>query len=151
MKKKGKAKKIKVNKKMLIILLAVVLAIFAIILIVNLVNKEEEKPETPPTIVQLPETTYSDMQVKNIVMELLKGNAADGTDQTRVSFEIVNTTPNKVQSQSFEAVLIGADGSEITRMPYNYIQELEVGEPHEIEVVYKGDLTATTQIKLIQE
>jgi len=146
-------KKIRKGKKILLLLLLIVVVVVAVILIVNIVNKlpGTQQPEEVQTIIPLPETTYSDMQVKNIVMELLKGNAQDGGDETVVTFEIHNTTPNKVESQSFEAVLIGADENIIARMPYNYIQSLEVGEVHRINVVYKGDLTATTHIKLIEK
>lgn len=144
----------KKQKKLIMLVAAVIVAILAIILVASLVNKKtEQEPETPnePIGVQLPETIYSEMQVKNIVMELLKGNAQDGTDETMISFEIVNTTENKVESQSFEAILMDADGNEIARMPHNYIQELEVGESQGFNVVYEGDLTATTQIKLIEK
>lgn len=146
-------KKMRKGKKMLLIILAVIVAIIAIVLIVKLVNRDSKEPgaEETPVVIQLPETTYSDMKVENIVMELLKENAQDGKDETLVTFDIRNTTTNKVQSQFFEAVLIGADENIIARMPHNHIQELEVGQTHRVNVVYKGDLTATTQIKLIEE
>lgn len=146
-------KKIRKGKKMLLIILAVVVVVIAIVLIAKVVNKQPQQPETPetPVIVQLPETTYSDMEVRNIVMELLKGNAQDGGDQTLVTFEICNTTNSKVEAQSYETVLIGADENIIAKMPYNPVKELEVGEVQRVNVVYEGDLTATTQIKLIKE
>lgn len=146
-------KKMRKGKKMLLIALIVLVVILAIVLVVNIVNKITEKPEVPekPVIVQLPETTYSNMQVENIVMELLKGNSQDGRDETLLTFDIRNTTDKKVESQFFEAVLIGADENIIDTMKHNYIQELEVGETHRVNVVYKGDATGTTQIKLIEE
>lgn len=145
-------KKIRKGKKILLIALLIV-AIVTIIGIVSFVNKSRENPEVPKEekYVPLPETTYSEMQVKNIVMELRKENAQDGQDETVVTFEIHNTTSEKVESQFFEAVLIGNDENVIARMPHNYIQSLDVGAVHRINVVYKGDLTATTHIKLIEE
>lgn len=148
-------KKIRKGKKTLLIILAAIVAIIVIFFIVKAVKDNSGQHEDPtqdePIVQQLPETTYSSMQVKNIVMELLKGNAQDGGDETVVTFEIHNTTDKKVESQFFEAVLIGSEENIIARMPHNLIQSLEVGEVHRINVVYKGDLTATTQIKLIEE
>ena len=140
-------KKIRKGKKMLLILLAVVVAILAIVLIVNLVNKEPETPETPDTeiAIPLPETTYSDMQVRNIVMEYLKDQ-----NRTMVSMEIDNTTSTKVENDKFTAMLIDADGNVIGQMPTS-IQILNPGEQYKVQVILSGDLTATTQIKLVKE
>ena len=146
-------KKIRKGKKTLLILLAIIAVIIITVIITVVVKNVQKQPNEPEeqVIIQLPETTYSDMQVKNIVMELLKGNAQDGGEETVVTFEIHNTTNKKVESQFFEAVLIGSDENVIARMPHNYIQSLDVGQVHRINVVYKGDLTATKQIKQIEE
>ena len=142
MKKMRKGRKI-----LLITLLAIIVLIVAVIIIKNVGNK---KPETPiddvRPIVQLPETTYSNMEVKNIQMEYLKEQ-----DKTVLRFDIFNTTSNKVEEQFFDAVLIGSDENILAQMPYVYIQSLDVGQQHALEVVYAGDLTSTTQIKLIEK
>ena len=141
-------KKMRKGKKMLLIGLAVLVAIIAIVLIVMLVKKQPEKPEVPgetQKVYQLPETTYSNMEVKNIVMEFLKNN-----NETMVSMEIHNTTENKVEDESLTAILLDKDGNVLGQMP-TWIQLLDVGEQYEISVVLKGDLTATTQIKLVEK
>ena len=147
-------KKIRKGKKILLIILMTIIVALAIFFIVKLVNKIQNEPGTQeevPQVFSLPETVYSNMQVKNIVMELLKGNAQDGSDQTMVSFDIHNTTETPVQEQYFDAVLIGPDDSIIATMEHTYIQQLDVGQVHEVSLIYKGDLTATTKIKLIEK
>jgi len=140
-------KKMRKGKKMLLILLAVVIAVVAVVLIVNRVNKEPETPVDPDIniAVPLPETTYSDMQVRNIVMEYLKDQ-----NRTMVSMEIDNTTSTKVENDKFTAMLINADGEVIGQMPTS-IQTLGPGEQYKVQVILSGDLTATTQIKLVKE
>ena len=140
-------KKIRKGKKMLITILVAVVVIIAAVVIINLIRKGFERPETPeePTIIQLPDTTYSNMQVKNIQMEHLKA-----ANETVVTFEIHNTTEAKVENQHFDAYLIGADENVLGEMQ-TYIQELEVGQQHRVNVVFAGDLTATTQIKLVEK
>lgn len=140
-------KKIRKGKKMLLILLALAVVILAIVLIVNLVNKEPETPENPyeNLAVPLPETTYSDMQVRNIVMEYLQDQ-----NKTMVSMEIDNTTSNKVENDKFTAMLINAEGEVIGQLPTS-IQTLGPGEQYKVQVILSGDLTATTQIKLVKE
>ena len=88
--------------------------------------------------------------LKNISMQLLKGNASDGSDETMVSMEIHNTTQNKVEDDYLTAILIGPDENVLGEMP-TWIQLLDVGEQYKISVVLKGDLTATTQIKLVEK
>lgn len=141
-------KKMRKGKKMLLIGLAVLVIILAVVLIVNLVNRGPEQPEVPDDtqqVIQLPETTYSNMQVKNIAMEFLKNN-----NETMVSMEIHNTTENKVEDDNLTAILLDAEGNVLGQMP-TWIQSLDVGEQYEISVVLKGDLTATKQIKLVEK
>ena len=140
-------KKIRKGKKMLLILLAVVIAIIAIVLIVNIVNKsgQTELPEEKPIIIPLPETTYSDMQVKNIEMEYLKNN-----NETMVTMEIHNTTTNTVEKENLDAMLIGADENVLGKIQ-TYIKKLSPGEQYDISVILRGDLTAATQIKLVKK
>lgn len=136
-------------KKLLIILLIIALIIIGAVFIVNkVINKEPETPEIPEKqpIFQLPNTTYSEMEVTNIVMEYLEDN-----NQTVIRFNINNTTDSKVQNQKFTAVLIGPNEEVLAEMPNTYIQDLAVGQQHAVEVIYGGDLTSTKQIKLIKE
>lgn len=141
-------RKIRKGKKMLIIfLIAVVVIIAAIFIVKNIVNKEPETPVTEelPQVIQLPETTYSNMEVKNIEMEYLKNN-----NETMVTMEIHNTTKNSVSKENLDAILIGPDENVIGQIQ-TYIQKLEPGEQYDISVILKGDLTATTQIKLVKK
>lgn len=142
-------KKIRKGKKMLIIIaMAIVVIIAAIFIIKAIVNKDPghgETPEDVPQIIQLPETTYSNMQVKNVEMEYLKNN-----NETMVSMEIHNTTENKVEKENLDAILIGPDENVLGQIQ-TYIQELNPGEQYDISVILKGDLTATTQIKLMKK
>ena len=146
-------KKIRKGKKILLSLLAVVLIILAVVLIVKLVNKKPT--ETPGTeieyepIIQLPEITYSGMEVKNIQVKLLKDND-NGKGETVLSMEIHNTTTEKVENEYFTAILIGPDGEILGQMPTS-ITTIDVGEQFNTQVVLKGDLTALTQIKLIEK
>ena len=142
-------KRIRKGKLMLAILILVAIIAAIVILIINMVNKEPEKPEVPEDIspiIELPDTTYSNMEVKNIHMEYLKEN-----DQTAVRFDIVNTTSQKVNNQLFTSVLIGPDDEVIAEMPFTHIQDLEVGQTHALEVIFEGDVTATTKIKLVEK
>lgn len=142
-------KKIRKGKKMLITLLIAIIAIIAAVIIIsNIVNKQpgsEETPEEIRQVIQLPETTYSNMEVKNIEMEYLKNN-----NETMVSMEIHNTTNTKVEKENLDAILIGPDENVIGQIQ-TYIQKLDVGEQYDISVILKGDLTAATQIKLVKK
>lgn len=140
--------KMRKGKKMLILLLiAVIVVVIAAICIIKVINKIPQEPEVPDDtqqVIPLPETTYSNMEVKNISMEYLQNN-----DETMVSMEIHNTTETKVENENLTAMLIGQDGNVLGQMP-TWIQSLDVGEQYEISVILKGDLTATTQIKLVE-
>lgn len=140
-------KKIRKGKKMLLILLIAIVAIIATILIVNIVKKQNEpvEPEYKDEVIPLPETTYSNMQVKNIQMEYLRNN-----NETMVTMEIYNTTTNTVENENLDAILIGPNEDVLGKMQ-TYIKKLSPGEQYDISVVLKGDLTATTQIKLVKK
>ena len=138
-------KKMRKGKKILLISLIVLIAAIAIVLIIKNVGKmQHETPEVPEEapVILLPETTYSDMQVKNIQMEYLKDN-----DQTMITMDIFNTTSNKVEKEHFDAILIGSNENVLGQLQ-TYISSLEPGEQCSVSVIYKGDLTETTHIKL---
>ncbi len=140
-------KKMRKGKKMLLILFAVIIIALTVVLIVNIVNKTPGTPEVPDDtqqVIPLPQTTYSDMEVRNISMEYLKSN-----NETMVNMEIHNTTQNKVEDESLTAVLLDANGN-ILGQRATWIQLLDVGEQYDISVILEGDLTSTTQIKLME-
>ena len=142
-------KKIRKGKKMLIILfIAVIVIIAAVFIMKGIINKmsgTQEDPKEQQQIISLPTTTYSNMEVKNIQMEYLKKN-----NETMVTMEIHNTTENKVVEEKLDAVLIGEDENILGQIQ-TYIKKLEPGEQYEISVILKGDLTATTHIKLVKK
>lgn len=140
------------QKKILIILLAIILLVIATVFIVKFVNKQpqtpsEEEIEYEP-IIQLPNITYSGMEVRNIQVKLLRDND-EGRGETVLSMEIHNTTSQKVENEKFTAILLGPDEEIIGQMPTS-IKKLDVGEQSNTQVVLKGDLTAVKQIKLIE-
>lgn len=138
-------KKIRKGKKMLLILGIALLAILAVVIIVNIV-RHQSGPETPVdegnVVVPLPATTYSDMEVRNIEMVYLKDN-----NETMISMEIHNTTSNKVEDENLDVIWVGQNESVLGKIPTS-IETLEPGEQYDISVILKGDLTATSQIKL---
>ena len=142
-------KKIRKGKKMLLtFLMAIIVIIIAVFVIKGIVNKTPggvEQPEETPQVIALPATTYSNMEVKNVQMEYLKKN-----NETMVTMEIHNTTENSVSEEKLDAILIGKDENVLGQIQ-TYIKKLEPGEQYEISVVLKGDLTATTQIKLVKK
>ena len=139
-------KKVRKGKKMLITALIVVIVVIAIILIVVQVRKNN-KPSTPTEednqVIALPKTTYSGMEVSNIYMEYLKDN-----NDTMITMTVTNTTSQKVEKEVFNTILIGDKENVLGQMGYTTISNLDVGEQHNISVIYKGDLTGTKQIKL---
>lgn len=139
-------KKVRKGKKMLIIALIAVIVVIAIILIVVQVRKNN-KPSTPTEednqVIALPKTTYSGMEVSNIYMEYLKDN-----NETMITMTVTNTTSQKVEKEVFNTILIGDKENVLGQMGYTTISNLDVGEQHNISVIYKGDLTGTKQIKL---
>ena len=140
-------KKMRKGKKMLLILLIAIVVIIATILIVNTVKKHNEPvgPEYKDEIIPLPETVYSDMQVKNIQMQYLRDQ-----DKTKLSMTIDNTSNRKAVDERLDAILIGPNENVLGTME-TWIQELDVGDQYKMEVILKGDLTATTQIKLVEK
>lgn len=141
-------KKIRKGKKMLLILFIAIILIFAIVAIVNIVKnpKEPVEPEKEEEIIQLPETVYSDMKVKNIQVQYLKNQ-----DKTKLRMTIDNTSNKAANDDVFDAVLIGPDEEILTTMEARIVGELKVGEQCNVEVILKGDQTAVTQIKLIEK
>ena len=128
-------KKVRKGKKMLILIsIAIILIIVATLIIIKVVHKKGKTPETPveetQQVIQLPETTYSSMQVKNIR-----------------TMSIYNTTSNKVKDENLDAILIGPDGNVLGKIQ-TFIKKLDVNEQYDISVVLKGDLTSAQQIKL---
>lgn len=142
-------KKIRKGKKMLLIILIAIIAVIAAVVIINIVKNISSGPEVPidetTQVIPLPETTYSNMEVKNIQMEYLKNN-----DQTMVTMKIHNTTENKVENERLDVVWIDQD-EKILGQIETWIQKLDVGEQYEISVILDGDLTATKQVKLIKK
>ena len=75
----------------------------ATVVIVNIVNKQPETPQEPEEVqqvIQLPETTYNNMEVKNVQMEYLKDN-----DETIVKMELHNTTENVLENEKIDGHL----------------------------------------------
>ena len=142
-----KTRKVRKGKKMLgiilIAIIAIIILVVAIVLIVrNVNNNEETTGEEQQSVIPLPDTTYSDMEVSNIYMEYL-----DDQDQTMVSMSILNTTQTAVENESLNAILVGADGEVLGRMR-TWIQGLGVGEQYDISVILNGNLTGTQSIQL---
>lgn len=140
------------QKKILIILVTIILLVIATVLIVKFVNKQPQTPsgeeiEYEP-IIQLPNITYSGMEVRNIQVKLLRDND-EGRGETVLSMEIHNTTSQKVENEKFTAILLGPNEEIIGQMPTS-ITKLDVGEQFNTQVVLDGDLTAVKQIKLIE-
>ena len=139
-------KKVRKGKKMLITTLIAIVVVIAIILIVVQVRKNT-KPSVPTEednqVIALPKTTYSGMEVSNIYMEYLKDN-----NETMITMTVTNTTSQKVEREVFNTILIGENENVLGQMGYTTISNLDVGEQHNISVIYKGDLTGTKQIKL---
>jgi len=139
--------KINGKKLLMVILIAIAIIVAVTLIVTKVINKKTEQPgEEQTPIIQLPETTYSEMQVKNIQIEYLEEQ-----NKSVLRFDILNTTDEKVESQHFTAILIGANEEILAEMPYVYIQSLDVGQQHALEVIYAGDVTATTQIKLVEK
>ena len=138
--------KVRKGKKMLMFATIIVIAIIiAIVLIVTkVVNKKSDDTQTgnEESVISLPDTTYSDMQVNNIYMEYLADQ-----DKTMVSMSILNTTTQKVEDESLNAILIG-DNENVLGQMETWIQSLSAGEQYDISVILNGNLTGTKLIKL---
>ena len=140
-------RKIRKGRKKLIILLIAIVVIIATIVIVNIVRNsgDPEQPSDPGAIIPLPETTYSNMEVRNVQMQYLTEN-----DQTEITMEIHNTTSERVEREKFDVVWIGADETTLARIETE-ISDLDVGKTHAISVVLPGNLTSTTEIRLVEK
>lgn len=137
----------KKNKKRLL-LLAIILLIIAVVIIIVNVNKNKNKPETPSDtnpVYDLPDTSYSNMEVKYVQMEYLKSQ-----NQTMVSFQINNTTTKNVENENVNVLFINDNGEVLGTMT-TLINKLAPGEETAVSVIYKGDITGTTVIKLEKE
>ena len=133
--------------KLVLTILSIVILIAVIVAIVFFVkNKGESKPgvgeDQNVEVYDLPDATYSDMKVSDIEMEYLKTN-----NETMVTMIINNTTQNTVEKESLTAILLDKDGNTLGETR-TYIEHLAPGEQYSISVILKGDLTATTQIRL---
>ena len=142
-----KTRKVRKGKKMLgiilIAIIAIIILVVGIVLIVrNVNNNEGTTGEEQQSVIPLPDTTYSDMEVSNIYMEYL-----DDQHQTMVSMSILNTTQTAVENESLNAILVGADGEVLGQMQ-TWIQSLGVGEQYDISVILNGNLTGTQSIQL---
>ncbi len=139
-------KKVRKGKKMLMFAAIIVIAIIiAIVLIVTkVVNKKSDDTQTgnEESVISLPDTTYSDMQVNNIYMEYLADQ-----DKTMVSMSILNTTTQTVEDESLNAILVG-DNENVLGQMETWIQSLSAGEQYDISVILNGNLTGTKLIKL---
>ena len=139
----------KKRSKKRIFLLIIVIAIIAVIITI-VVNsnknktKEEDNNQSNP-LYDLPDTSYSNMEVKYVQMEYLKDN-----DETMVSFQIDNTTNLKVTNEMMNVLFIN-DNGEVLGTMQTQIDELDPGDQTNVSLIYKGDITGTTVIKLEKE
>lgn len=136
----------KKNKKKLLLLVVTLLLIIAVI-VIN-VNKDKTKTETPSDtnpVYDLPDTSYSNMEVKYVQMEYLKN-----MNQTMVSFQINNTTTTTIENENVNVLFINDNGEVLGTMT-TLINKLAPGEETAVSVIYKGDITGTTVIKLEKE
>lgn len=144
----------KIKKGKIIAVLAVaVIIVIAVVLVVKFVNKDTDdgkggsgaagqQTQEQAVVYDLPDVTYSDMQVTDIEMEYLEDN-----NETMVSMIINNTTENQVENESLTAYLIDANG-ETVGQTRTFISSLAPGAQYSITVILKGNLTTTKQIKL---
>lgn len=138
------------NKKVIIILAIIIAVIIAIVLIVNVVKRSKKPNEDVPNdeqniVRELPDTKYSDMTVNNVQMEYLKEN-----NETMVSMTINNTTKRNVVNERLTALLLNEDG-EVLNSINTFIDSLAINDQYNISVIFKGDLTSTTQIVLQEQ
>lgn len=138
--------------KIIAVAVALVVIVVAVVLVVKFMDKDTEdskkgttgnaQQQTEDVTYDLPDITYSDMQVTDIEMEYLEDN-----NETMVSMLINNTTETAVENESLTAYLIDANG-ETVGQTRTYISSLAPGGQYSISVILKGNLTSTTQIKL---
>lgn len=146
MSEKKEKRKIRKGKVILTVVAILILVAVVVAVVLFVKNRGGSKPglgeEQNKEVFDLPDVTYSNMQVTNIEMEYLKDN-----NETMVSMIINNTTETIVERESLTAVLYDKDGNTLGQTK-TYIEHLSPGEQYSISVILKGDLTATTQIQL---
>ena len=140
----ARIKKRRVFLGIMMLLIIIVVIVMSVIVVKKIKQNNQTTSENTETnnIVALPDTTYSDMEVKDIEMEYL-----DKTNETMVSMVIENTSENNVEKEKVEALLVDKDGN-VLGQTQTYIEILTKGQQYRISVVLKGDLTATATIKL---
>ena len=141
-------KKIRKGKKILIIFW-VILLIAAIALIINFIGKQQQGPENPQEevspVIPLPDTTYNDMEVRNVQMEYLEDQ-----DKTIVKMEMYNTTQKVVENEKINVVWVGPNEQVLGQIE-THVKNLQPGEQVNMNVILSGDLTATQRINLIKK
>lgn len=130
---------------LLIIFIAIIAVIITIVVNSNKNKTKEEDNNQSNPLYDLPDTSYSNMEVKYVQMEYLKDN-----DETMVSFQIDNTTNLKVTNEMMNVLFIN-DNGEVLGTMQTQIDELDQGDQTNVSLIYKGDITATTVIKLEKE
>ncbi len=130
---------------LLIIFIAIIAVIITIVVNSNKNKTKEEDNNQSNPLYDLPDTSYSNMEVKYVQMEYLKDN-----DETMVSFQIDNTTNLKVTNEMMNVLFIN-DNGEVLGTMQTQIDELDPGDQTNVSLIYKGDITATTVIKLEKE
>ena len=135
--------------KIAVVAVAILVVIIAIVLVVKFINKDSEggkgkgqQQKQEAVVYELPDVSYSDMQVTDIEMEFLEDN-----NETMVSMIINNTTDRQVENESLTAYLIDANG-ETVGSTKTFIASLAPGAQYSITVILKGNLTTTTQVRL---
>lgn len=146
MSEKNEKRKLRKGKVILTVVAIVVLIAVVVAIVLFVRNKGENNPTGGENqnidVFELPDVTYSDMNVTDIEMEYLKDN-----NETMVSMIINNSTENHVQKENLTAILLDKDGNTLGETR-TYIESLAPGEQYSISVILRGDLTATTQILL---
>ena len=130
---------------LLIIFIAIIAVIITIVVNSNKNKTKEEDNNQSNPLYDLPDTSYSNMEVKYVQMEYLKDN-----DETMVSFQIDNKTNLKVTNEMMNVLFIN-DNGEVLGTMQTQIDELDPGDQTNVSLIYKGDITATTVIKLEKE
>lgn len=138
------------NKKVIILIAIVIAVVLIVVLIASLVNKskkptDDSQNEEQNIVRDLPDTKYSDMTVNNVQMEYLKQN-----NETMVSMTINNTTNRKVVNERVTVLLLNESGEVLDKMN-TFIDSLDINEQYNISLIFKGDLTSTTQIVLQEQ
>ena len=138
------------NKKVIILIAIVIAVVLIVVLIASLVNKskkptDDSQNEEQNIVRDLPDTKYSDMTVNNVQMEYLKQN-----NETMVSMTINNTTNRKVVNERVTVLLLNESGEVLDKMN-TFIDSLDINEQYNISVIFKGDVTSTTQIVLQEQ